>query len=89
MKVPHFAGATNQLKDEIIESETFSNLSIKIGRDFSLKNLGTIIEIDGGLKNIFNSYQTNFDIGKNRDSNFIYGPGNPRTLFVGIKLKYN
>ena len=89
MKVPHFAGATNQLKDEIIESETFSNLSIKIGRDFSLKNLGTIIEIYGGLKNIFNSYQTNFDIGKNRDSNFIYGPGNPRTLFVGIKLKYN
>jgi len=89
MKVPHFAGAPNQSKDEIIESETFSNLSVKIGRDFSLKNLGTIIEIYGGLKNIFNSYQTNFDIGKNRDSNFIYGPGNPRMLFVGIKLKYN
>ena len=28
-----------------------------------------------------------FDIGKNRDSNFVYGPPIPRTIFIGIKLK--
>jgi outer membrane receptor for ferrienterochelin and colicins len=36
---------------------------------------------------MFNAYQTDFDIGKNRDSNFIYGPAQPRTFFGGIKLR--
>ena len=34
----------------------------------------------------FDLYQSNFDIGKNRDSNFIYGPSQPRTFYAGIKL---
>ncbi len=27
-----------------------------------------------------------FDSGKNRDSNFVYGPAMPRTVFVGLKI---
>ena len=38
-----------------------------------------------GVKNIFNAYQNDFDIGKNRDSNYIYGPSQPRTIYIGIK----
>ena len=27
------------------------------------------------------------DVGKNRDSNFVYGPAQPRTIFGGIKIR--
>jgi len=38
---------------------------------------------------MFNSYQKIFDIGKNRDSNFVFGPSMPRTVYVGVKLRSN
>ena len=89
MKVPHFAGAPNQAIDEIITSESFSELGGKVGYTFKFKNVGSNVEVYSGVKNIFNSYQKVFDIGKNRDSNFVYGPSQPRTIFVGIKLRNN
>lgn len=89
MKIPHFAGAPNQQIDEIFTSDAFSELSTKIGYTFSMEQVGSEIEIYGGIKNMFNAYQDDFDIGKNRDSNFVYGPAQPRTFFVGLKLKSN
>jgi len=86
MKVPHFAGASNQSIDEVINSKSYSELSAKIGYTTLLKKMQTTIEFYGGVKNIFNAYQNQFDKGKNRDSNFIYGPSLPRTLYLGIKL---
>lgn len=87
MQIPHFAGAPNQTVDEITTSDAFSEVSTKIGYTFPLKNRGTALELYGGIKNMFNAYQDDFDIGKNRDSNYIYGPGQPRTYFIGLKLK--
>ena len=86
MKVPHFAGAVNQSRDEIISTASFSELNSKIGYTIDSKRVGFKCEIYGGLKNIFNSYQWDFDLGKNRDSNFVYGPSQPRTTFIGIKF---
>jgi len=87
MKVPHFAGAPNQTVDEIITSNPFSELSTKVGYTFPVEKLGNQVEIYGGIKNIFNAYQDDFDIGKDRDSNYVYGPAQPRTFFVGVKFK--
>ncbi len=87
MQIPHFAGAPNQTVDELITSDAFSEISTKIGYTLTLENMGTKLELYGGVKNILNAYQDDFDIGKNRDSNYIYGPGQPRTYFIGIKLK--
>lgn len=87
MKIPHFAGAPNQTIDEIITSDAFSELSAKIGYTLPIEKLGNNIELYGGIKNIFNAYQNDFDIGKNRDSNYIYGSAQPRTFYIGIKLK--
>ena len=86
MKVPHFAGAENQTVDEIITSPSFSELGGKIGYTLSLVNHGMKVEFYTGVKNVFNAYQSIFDLGKNRDSNFIYGPSLPRTIFFGVKL---
>ena len=84
MIVPHFAGAPNQLVDEIVTSSPFSEISTKIGYSLPIST-ETNIEIYGGVKNLLNNYQETFDIGKNRDSNFVFGPAQPQTLFVGLK----
>ena len=87
MKVPHFAGAINNDVDEIENTKAFSELGAKVGYTIPIKALGNKIEIYGGVKNIFNAYQSNFDEGKDRDSNYVFGPAQPRTYFVGLKIK--
>ncbi len=87
MKVPHAAGAPNQFLDEVIISRRFSELSVKLGYIVPVSKMQSKIEFYTGVKNMFNAYQSNFDIGKNRDSNFVFGPSLPRTIYVGIKLK--
>ena len=84
MIIPHFAGAPNQLIDEIIESSPFSEISTKIGYVLPIST-ETNLEIYGGIKNLLNNYQETFDIGKNRDSNFVFGPAQALTIFVGLK----
>lgn len=86
MKIPHFAGAPNQNVDEIITSTSFHEVSAKLNYTINPKHLKYGISWYVGVKNIFDAYQGSFDIGKNRDSNFVYGPAQPRTFFIGIKL---
>lgn len=86
MLVPHFAGAVNHSKDEIIESKPFHDLSFKLGYNFIPKATKQSFKIFFGLKNVLNSYQNNFDKGRFRDSNFVYGPAQPRSIFGGIQL---
>lgn len=87
MKVPHFAGAPNQEVDEIITANAFHELSAKCSYTLTSEKFKSNLELYSGVKNIFNAYQDQFDIGKNRDSNFVYGPAQPRTIFVGLKIK--
>lgn len=37
------------------------------------------VQLFGGIQNAFNSYQSDFDIGIDRDAAYIYGPSRPRT----------
>lgn len=83
MLVQHFAGYIE--KDEQVETPQFFDLNIKVSYDIKMSNNNTL-QINGGIKNIFNSYQNDFDKGVNRDAGFIYGPGLPRTVFVGVKM---
>ncbi|MGB1041715.1 MAG: TonB-dependent receptor domain-containing protein, partial [Flavobacteriales bacterium] len=86
MKVPHFAGAPNQTEDVIETSNPFHELSLKVNYEIPFKKLKTKVNFYGGIRNLTNSYQSNFDIGKNRDSNFVFGPAQPRTFYLGIKV---
>ena len=87
MLVPHFAGAPNQTTDEIVDVDSFSNLSFRFSYAMELKKSKMIVECYAGIKNILNEYQDNFDVGKNRDSNFVFGPAQPRTIFGGVKIR--
>jgi len=86
MLMTHFAGAPEQEEDAYFTSASFNNLSIRISHNRTWDNAKMRIEFFGGLKNMTNDYQSNFDSGKNRDSNFIYGPSSPRSFYLGIKL---
>lgn len=87
MKLVHFGGADNFPADKMVETNAFSELNSKVSYTIHLHKFENDIEFYGGVKNIFNAYQSDFDKGKNRDSNYIYGPNMPRTIFIGIKIK--
>jgi outer membrane receptor for ferrienterochelin and colicins len=89
MKIAHFAGAPNQTTDEFVNTKTFSELNSKIAYTVPSKKYDMNFEVYGGLKNMFNQYQSDFDSGKNRDSNYVYGPALPRTIFFGLKISRN
>ncbi len=90
MKMPHVAGeGTGHDTDILFTSEKFSEFSAKIGYTLEIESFNSKFEIYGGIKNFTNAYQKAFDIGKNRDSNFTYGPAQPRTFYFGLKMKFN
>ncbi len=86
MKLAHFAGAPEQDFDAFVTSKSFSEFGFKSSYTFNLNKTNTDFELFGGIKNIFDAYQSDFDTGKNRDSNYVYGPATPRTIFVGLKI---
>jgi outer membrane receptor for ferrienterochelin and colicins len=87
MLLVHFAGAPDQTYDEYKVSRSFTEFTIKMGYTFELKSMNSGIELFGGVKNFTNAFQDDFDTGKNRDSNYVYGPGAPRTYFIGLRLR--
>jgi outer membrane receptor for ferrienterochelin and colicins len=87
MKLAHFAGAPEQTVDEYKTSPSFTELNTKVAYTFNLPSVDSGLEIFGGIKNLTNAYQSDFDSGKNRDSNYVYGPGMPRSIYLGVRLK--
>lgn len=85
MLVEHHAGYIEANRTE--ETKKFMDLGLKVSYDFNFYK-GTVLQLNAGLQNIFNSYQNDFDKGADRDSGYIYGPGMPRSFFVGVKLSY-
>lgn len=85
MLVPHIINPENEFT-RITKSGEFLDLGVKLAKDFTLPNNITI-SVYGGVKNLLDHYQNDFDAGINRDSGYIYGPAMPRTVFFGVKLK--
>ena len=46
------------------------------------------LQLNAGVQNILNSFQTDFDSGADRDSGYMYGPTLPRAFFFDVKLVY-
>ncbi len=87
MDIAHFAGAPEQEVDAYKVTPDFMELSMRIAYTVDWKQTKTALEIFGGVKNITNAYQSDFDSGKNRDSNYVYGPGLPRAIYIGVNLR--
>jgi len=86
MDLVHLAGAPEQTQDSYVSSPTFTNIGFKTSYNMNFDDIDSNIELYVGAKNLLNHYQNDFDSGKNRDSNYIYGPNSPRSVFIGVKL---
>lgn len=85
MLTPHFAGAEGVEFDETKKTRSFMDMTLKLSYFFNV-NPTNKVEINGGLQNMFNQIQRDYDRGPNRDSEYIYGPSLPRTFFIGLKI---
>ncbi len=86
MLVGHNAGSGVDTPTTV-DTPDFFTLNVKLSYDIPVYNDLTL-QINGGIQNITNAYQKDFDKGWNRDSDFVYGPSLPRSYFAGIKVIY-
>tara|TARA_Y100001954_G_C15811313_1_gene605346 strand:- start:518 stop:2857 length:2340 start_codon:yes stop_codon:yes gene_type:complete len=87
MDLVHMGGSQEQENDEYKTSDTFNVIGFKTTYIQKIERVGVTLEYSLGVKNLLNDYQNDFDTGKDRDSNFIYGPSTPRTFYVGLVMK--
>lgn len=87
MLVPHVIDVDNERT--ILETTPwFFENNIKLSYAFR-SDKHYELELFGGVQNILNSYQEDFDLGSERDAGYIYGPIRPRTYFMGLKFGLN
>ncbi len=91
MYVPHVKGEGDPAKDrfasenKIERVNSFFELHTKLSYDIPVLGYSTL-QLNAGVQNIFNAYQKDFDTGAGRASDYIYGPGSPRSFFAGLKM---
>ncbi len=71
MELAHYAGAPEQSVDAFVTSDAFFEFGVKLGYTFKFPLLDSGLKLFGGVKNLANAYQDDFDTGKNRDSGYI------------------
>lgn len=86
MLVPYFGNTLSKPEvGELRTSADFFDLGTKFSYDFSLAE-DLNLQLYVGAKNLFNSYQSDFDKGADRDPGYVYGPLSPRMFYIGVKL---
>ena len=76
MTLEHFAGYID--RDRLEETPSFFDMGIKLAYDIRITP-SLCLDLNIGMQNIF-------DIGRDRDSKYIYGPSLPRSFFAGLKF---
>lgn len=79
MIVPH------QVNRELVKVPDFMEVNFRLGYTVHV-NDHYRIEFNGGIQNVFNSFQKDFGVGYERDNDYVYGPSRPRTFFFGVKI---
>jgi outer membrane receptor for ferrienterochelin and colicins len=83
MYVPHYAGYIES--DVLEETNQFIDASVKLSYEIWSQ---PDISLQLGAHNILNQYQSDFDMGIDRDAGYIYGPFRPFTTTFGISVGY-
>lgn len=84
MLVPYFGTETDPEVGELRKTDPFFDLGAKL--HYNIKLNGATLQLYGGVKNIFDAYQSDFDKTADRDPAYVYGPVSPRTVYIGLKL---
>ncbi len=72
---------------DYIKSKEFFDMNISLNYNITLSK-SVRMTLTGGVQNLFNSYQSDFDEGADRDAGFVYGPMSPRRYTFGAKLSF-
>ncbi len=86
MLVQHYAGSGTE-QDVAVETPHFFDLNLRAAYTLNLYK-DVKMELYGGVKNLFDAYQDDFDTGAERDSGYVYGPLLPRSWFLGVKVRF-
>ena len=86
MLVQHMAGS-GVAQDVAVSTPSFFDMNLRLSYDVRVCKEVTL-QLYGGVQNLFNAYQKDFDKGADRDSGYIYGPSLPRSWFVGAKFSF-
>ena len=81
MLVQHMAGSGVE-RDVAVTTPAFCDVNLRLAYDLRVYKEITL-QLYGGVQNLFNAYQKDFDKGVDRDSGYIYGPSLPRSWFIG------
>lgn len=83
MLVQHYL--QDAIQDAEVWTPDFLDISFKAAWDFTVFSQ-TKLQLNAGIQNVLNSFQSDFDSGITRDAGFIYGPSLPRSYFAGLKI---
>lgn len=84
MIAQHYGGYISE--DRLESTEDFLENNFKAEYIIPIENMMKL-SLSAGVQNYTNAFQQDFDRGIDRDAGYIYGPGRPRTIFMGISLK--
>ena len=86
MLVQHMAGSGVE-RDVAVTTPAFCDVNLRLAYDLRVYKEITL-QLYGGVQNLFNAYQKDFDKGVDRDSGYIYGPSLPRSWYIGAKVSF-
>ncbi|MBR9997463.1 MAG: TonB-dependent receptor [Cyclobacteriaceae bacterium] len=70
--------------ERLEHSEPFLVFGFRLAYDIPIAMAN--LQVYGGVQNIFNQLQANHDSGVYRDAGYVYGPCQPRTINLGVKI---
>ncbi|MBN1424565.1 TonB-dependent receptor [Candidatus Fermentibacteria bacterium] len=87
--VPHEVGAEEGQDPLLLLAESDRYVHADIGATLRLPlNNGLDAKVNAGVKNIFDAFQDDLDVGRDRDPAYVYGPWQPRTMFIGLETSF-
>lgn len=85
MLIPYYGPMiVDQETGVLRKSPSFFDLSMKVS--YMIHSNGNSIEVYAGVKNLLNAFQDDFDSGFGRDPSYIYGPAQPRSITLGMRM---
>ncbi len=72
----------------LVDTPDFLVADASLTRHFAVGTQGGDIDLTLGVKNIFDERQKDLETGRLRDSDYVYGPRQPRTFFVRLDAAF-
>lgn len=74
-------------KDTDVLTPVFTDLGFRAAYLFNITSK-TQLELFASIKNILNQFQSDLDVGVEKDSKYVYGPAVPRSYYCGLKIVF-